>query len=190
MMRTGDSMEKQYGFYLDADRCTGCNACTIACRDKNNLPMGVQWRRTHETEGESNAFYITMSCNHCQNPPCVAVCPFGALEKRNEDGLVAVDAEKCRGCRKCINSCPYGSLYMIKESGKIGKCNGCMDMQNKGEAPACMSACPMRAVDFGPMEELARKYPDAVSVDLILRIDKNASPNFLVKPHRSLFSNP
>ena len=194
-------MKRQYGFYLDSDNCTGCNACAIACKDKNNLPQGVLWRRTYEIEGgryEKHGsafmqnvcvFFITMSCNHCQNPTCVMACPFGALEKRDVDGLVAVDIEKCKGCKKCINSCPYGSLYTNKDSGKIGKCNGCLDLQNQGEAPACISACPMRALEFGPIEELTSKHPDAVPLDQIIPKDECTLPSFLVKPHRSDVKN-
>lgn len=189
-------MKRQYGFYLDADNCTGCNTCTIACKDKNSLPDGVFWRRIYETESGSHekqgaaflphvhAFFITMSCNHCQNPSCVIACPFGALEKRDADGLVVVNIEKCKGCKKCISACPYGSLHMNKDSGKIGKCDGCLDLQNKGEAPACISACPMRVIEFGPIEELSSKHPNAVLLDQIMPKNKCTLPSFIIKPHR------
>lgn len=189
-------MDRQYGFYLDADSCTGCNACVMACKDKNNPPRGVLWRRTYEIEYRSYekqghgfflnvyAFFITVSCNHCQNPACVKSCPFGALKKRDEDGLVVVEPGKCKGCRKCIKSCPYGSLHINEDSHKIGKCDGCLDMQKQGEAPACISACPMRAIEFGPMEKLASRHPDAVRLDLIIKNHKPALPSFIIKPHR------
>lgn len=195
-MEIGDFVNRQYGFYLDADSCTGCNACVMACKDKNHLPHGVLWRRTYEIKDGGyekqghgffqnvSVFFITMSCNHCQNPECVKSCPFGALRKRDEDGLVVVEPKKCKGCRKCIKSCPYGSLHMNADSHEIGKCDGCLDMQEQGEAPACISACPMRAIEFGPMEELASRHPDAISPDLIIQNDKTALPSFIVKPHR------
>lgn len=189
-------MKSQYGFYLDADTCTGCNTCAIACKDKNNLPRGVFWRRVYEIEGGSYgkkgsafsptiyAFFVTMSCNHCQNPACVTACTFEALEKRDMDGLVVVNTEKCKGCRRCINACPYGSLHINGDNGKISKCDGCFNLQNQGEAPECISACPMRAVEFGPMEELKGKHPDAVLLNLIIPKDKCTLPSFLVKSHR------
>lgn len=186
-------MTTQYGFYLDSNSCTGCNACVMACKDKNNLPQGILWRRVYEMEGEGcenknkvfspdiHAFFTAMSCNHCQNPPCVISCPFGALIKREEDGLVIVDSGKCKGCRKCIPSCPYGSLQFNKDIRKIGKCDGCLDLLTRGEAPACIAACPMRAMEFGLLEELQARHPEAVPYNSIVPGDKKTLPSFLVK---------
>ncbi|MBS4022198.1 MAG: dimethylsulfoxide reductase subunit B [Dethiobacter sp.] len=166
-------MNKQYGFYLDADGCIGCNACVMACKDKNNLSVGSLWRRIYESEGggfeeqghglNANvyAFYITISCNHCGNPSCVLSCPEKALIKREEDGLVILDSEICTGCEACTLSCPYGALHFSKETGKAGKCDGCLDLLAAGEAPACVAACPMRVLDFGPLAQLRAKYPSA-----------------------------
>lgn len=180
-------MKKQYGFYLDADNCIGCNACVIACRDKNNLTSAMLWRRTYEIQDRIDipAFYTSMSCNHCQNPSCVKACTVGALEKRETDGLVAVNAEKCKGCRKCIKSCPYGSLYMNEASSIIFKCDGCLDLLGSGEAPACISACPMRVIEFGPLIELKGKHSDAVPIDQVLHINNVNMPSFIVKSQRN-----
>lgn len=177
-------MNKQVGFYLDPNRCTGCNACVIACKDKNNLPAGVAWRRIYEKHNGGNIFYISMSCNHCKAPACVAACSFGALEKRSEDGLVVIAAEKCRSCRKCIKSCPYEAIEINIENGRIGKCDGCLDLQKDGVLPSCVAACPMRAMDYGLISELQEIYPDALPVDSSFDCNYSAKANFLIKPHR------
>jgi anaerobic dimethyl sulfoxide reductase subunit B len=186
----------QYAFYLDADSCTGCGTCAMACKDKNNLPAGLLWRRLCETEAggfkkqgnglthDFYAFYISMSCNHCQNPPCTQTCPTGALEKRKEDGLVTLDSEICISCGECVPSCPYRALHIDNNTGKAGKCDGCPDLLSLGELPACVAACPMRVLDFGPLEQLHGKYPAAVTYDAIVPSYREILPCMLIKPHR------
>lgn len=189
-------LNAQYAFYLDADSCIGCGACAMACKDKNNLPGGSLWRRLYETEagGFKNqgrglsadvyAFYISMSCNHCQNPPCIQTCPTCALVKRKEDGLVILDSEICIGCGECLPSCPYGALHINSNTGKVGKCDGCQDLLSLGELPACVAACPMRVLDFGPLEQLQSKYPKAVRYGSIKPVYRETIPYLLVKRHR------
>ena len=177
-------MNKQTGFYLDSDCCTGCNACAIACKDKNDLPVGVSWRHVYEKHNGDNVFYISMSCNHCNAPACIEACSFGALKKRTEDGLVVIDTEKCRNCRKCLKSCPYGAIEINSENGRIGKCDGCLDMLKEGGLPSCVAACPMRAMDYGRITELKETYPDALTVDSSLDGNYCTEANFLIKPHR------
>lgn len=189
-------MKNQYGFYLDVDSCTGCGTCVLACQDKNNLSPDLLWRRVFATEAggyrkqgkglsaDIYAFYLTISCHHCQHPPCVEVCPAGALYKREEDGLVALDEKLCTGCEVCIVTCPYESLRFNKDEGKAAKCDGCLDLLAKAEPPACVSACPMRVLDFGPFDELRTKYPYAHSCDSIGYGAGQTLPGMLIKPHR------
>ena len=101
-----------YGFFFDQNVCNGCKACQIACKDKHDLPIGVNWRRVVEYSGGSwqkdgntftpNVFtyYTSISCNHCQDPICMRVCPTTAMS-RHDDGTVYVDQNKCVGCRYC-----------------------------------------------------------------------------------------
>lgn len=163
-------MAKQFAFSVNIGKCTGCKACQIACKDKNNLPIGVRWRRVFQYEGgewidqdgtmvPSNvfAYAVSAACMHCQNPVCTHVCPTGAMYKR-EDGIVLIDEDRCIGCRYCSWACPYGAPQFNEDLGVMTKCNMCADLVEKGERPACVEACPYRALDFGPIEELQKQY--------------------------------
>ena len=113
-------MAKQLGFFFDQNYCTGCKACQIACKDKNDLPIGVIWRRVAEWAGGSTvesdgvfqttafAYYTSIACNHCEDPICIKVCPTTAIHK-GADGIVSIDDGLCVGCRLCEWACPYGA---------------------------------------------------------------------------------
>ena len=110
-------MTTQYGFFIDSSRCTGCKTCELACKDYKDLTPEVSFRRIYEYAGgdwqEDNgvwhqnvfAYYLSISCNHCEDPACTKVCPSGAMHKR-EDGFVVVDEDVCIGCRYCHMACP------------------------------------------------------------------------------------
>ena len=149
---------KRPAFCLDAQICTGCKTCMVACKDKNDLAPGIRWRRVVEYCGgqwrmrPDNTFYqdvfgyyISVSCNHCDRPVCVEGCPTGAMN-RDENGIVAVDQGRCMGCRYCEWSCPYGAPQYDREKGKMGKCDFCRDLLETGGTPSCVAACPTRAL--------------------------------------------
>jgi len=98
------------------------------------------------------AFYVPKICNHCDNPPCVQVCPVGATYS-TEDGVVLVDYEYCIGCRYCIQGCPYGARYFNTEKGTADKCTWCYHRITKGLLPACVQACPVGARKFGDLKD-------------------------------------
>ena len=162
-------MKKHFGFYIDTSSCTGCKACQIACKDKNNLPVGVLWRRVVEVQGgewlprgaawltDVFAYFISVACNHCDLPICAEVCPTQAIRQR-EDGIVLIDPERCMGCRYCEMACPYKAPQFDPSSGLMTKCNFCHDLIDEGKSPACVSACQMRVLHFGDIEVLRVEY--------------------------------
>ena len=167
---------KQPAFYIDMTACTGCKTCMVACIDGHDLPQGVMWRRVAEYTGgkwvrrangtyDQNVFsyYTSVSCNHCQNPVCVKVCPTTAMHK-DEQGIVSVDPDKCVGCRYCEWNCPYSAPQCNKQSGRMTKCDFCKDRLAAGLKPLCVEACPMRAIHFGEYEDLKKQFGDAVHV--------------------------
>jgi anaerobic dimethyl sulfoxide reductase subunit B (iron-sulfur subunit) len=191
-------MAKQLGFYVDASACTACKACMIACKDKNNLPVGINWRKVYEYGGgtwspdpansslllANNVFVysVSIACMHCQNPLCVEVCPAGAMTK-NADGLVLVDADKCIGCRYCEWACPYGAPQFDEAAGVMTKCNFCQDLQAQGQNPACVDACPMRALEFGELANLRAKHGVVNSIEPLASAEYT-NPALVVTPHK------
>lgn len=188
-------MSVQLGFYVDLNACTGCKACQVACKDKWNHDVGETWRRVVEYSGgdwirqgntyQQNifAYYVSMACNHCVRPICEEVCPTGAIYKRTEDGLVMVDEDRCIGCRYCEWACPYACPQINDSTGKMTKCNFCYDYLEQGLPPACVSSCPSRALEFGPLNELHSKY-GAVNAVAPMPEGHYTSPALVFKPHK------
>ncbi len=175
----------QKGFYFDATACIGCKTCQIACKDKNDNPIGVLFRKVHTFEGGKFprpwVQHLSTACMHCESAPCVQNCPAGAMKKREEDGLVYVDQALCIGCQYCVWSCPYGAPQYLPEKNVVGKCDGCLDLTTQGLNPACVDACIMRVLEFGDMEELMQKYPGAKVCDGLPSASLTG-PSLLVNP--------
>jgi anaerobic dimethyl sulfoxide reductase subunit B (iron-sulfur subunit) len=147
-------MAKQYGFYFDADRCVQCRTCEVACKSTRNVEPRVKWRRVVEIWGGhypnvTRAFF-SLACMHCGKPPCIEACPTGAISKRDEDGIVVVDRDKCNGCRDCLPACPYG-VPQFGEDGIMQMCDFCTGIDIE---PACAASCPTEALKFGALDEL------------------------------------
>lgn len=182
------------GFYVNLSACSGCKACQIACNDKNDLTDGRMWRRVLDIEGGewvprgdawiNNTFnyHVSTACNHCEKPICMDVCPTQAISQR-EDGIVLIDNEKCVGCRYCEWACPYGAPQFEEAAGTMSKCNLCYDYVDAGQKPACVSACQMRVLDFGDIDELREKYGDIDNVHP-LPDPSITEPHVVFTPHK------
>lgn len=168
----------QYAFYFNMKICSECRTCSVACKDKNDLPTEINYRKVSVHEGgkfpEPWVYFLSMACNHCQKPICVEKCPVGAMHKREEDGIVLVNTEACVGCGTCGRVCPYGvPQYSIMEGNwegkkrKARKCDLCIDLLEKGEKPACVTACTCRALDFGELKDLKKKYGGGDSIRIL-----------------------
>jgi anaerobic dimethyl sulfoxide reductase subunit B (iron-sulfur subunit) len=148
----------QIAFLVDTTRCINCKTCEVACKDVNAVGVGVRLRRVRTFEGGSFphifAYNISMACNHCEDPACVSGCPARAYTKHAGTGIVVHDADRCMGCRYCTWLCPYGAPQYDETVGKIRKCDFCEDAFLNGRSPACVAACPTRAIQIGPLEEL------------------------------------
>lgn len=189
--------QKQLGFYIDSARCSGCKACQVGCKDKNNLEVGRMFRRVYEVAsgdfmptgqgGWTNnvfAYTLSISCNHCDDPICVKNCPTTAMHKRPSDGIVLVNTNLCVGCGACAWSCPYGAPQLNPETKQMSKCDFCIDLQAKGEEPVCVSTCPLGAIQFGPIDELRERYGTLSEVNGL----PNSSitrPNLVINPHHN-----
>ncbi|UCG83697.1 MAG: 4Fe-4S dicluster domain-containing protein [Dehalococcoidia bacterium] len=180
----------QMGFYFDQTRCTGCYTCIVACKDWHDVPAGpASWRRVATIEeGEFPDLFVafyTSSCYHCAEPACVAACPEGAITKRQEDGVVLVDREKCLGkdqCDLCWQACTYKApQFGAEPNAKMQMCNLCPDRLEEGKKPICVAGCPMRALDAGPIDEMVALYGD-VKEAVGFTYSNELKPSIVFKP--------
>jgi len=135
----------RYGFVIDQRKCIGCHACTVACKEENQVPLGVNrtWVKYIEKGvfPDTRRYFTVIRCNHCDNAPCVTICPTVALYRR-PDGIVDFDGARCIGCKSCMQACPYDALYIDPET--------CID------CGACVPVCPVQAIF--PVEEVPEKW--------------------------------
>ena len=170
----------RWGMVIDLARCVGCNACTLACKIENGTPPDVYYTRVYTEETgtypEVTTTFVPAQCNHCEDAPCVTVCPTGASFKR-EDGIVLIDQDKCIGCRFCMVACPYNERFYLRKGslaggyygeertafedakwslfteGTVHKCTFCAHRVDQGLEPACVVTCPTEARVFGDLED-------------------------------------
>jgi Fe-S-cluster-containing dehydrogenase component len=154
-------------FVIDVGHCSGCYCCQLACKDEHcgndwtpyAMPQpltGHFWGKLIEHERGSvpkvKMAYVFMPCQHCENAPCVDVCPVEGAIYTRDDGLVIIDPKKCSGCRLCIDECPYGTIYYNDSIQIAQKCTGCahlVDRENWIAGIRCADACPNTAIEFG-----------------------------------------
>src|ERR1051326_3593857 len=150
----------RYGFVIDQDRCIGCHACTVACKEEHQVPIGVfrTWVKYVET-GEfpqTKRHFGVMRCNHCGDAPCIEICPTHSLFRRS-DGIVDFDNRRCIGCKSCMQACPYDALYIDPNNNTAAKCNFCAHRVEKNLEPACVIVCPTQAILAGDLDDANSK---------------------------------
>ncbi len=165
-----------FGFIIDNRKCIGCHACTVACKAEHNVPVGVNrtWVKYVEKGQYPNTrrLFSVLRCNHCEEAPCVEICPVQALFIR-DDGIVDFDNRRCIGCKACTQACPYDALYIDPETHTAAKCNYCAHRIDIGLEPACVNVCPEHAIISGDLDDpdseisrlLARKQVSARKVE-------------------------
>jgi Fe-S-cluster-containing dehydrogenase component len=181
--------ERKLGLVIDLDTCVGCHACVISCKGWNTEnygaplsdmdaygadPVGTFLNRVHSYEiepeggGCAQTVHFPKSCLHCEDAPCVTVCPTGASYKRAEDGIVLVNEDACIGCGLCAWACPYGAREMDQAEGVMKKCTLCVDriynenLEEVDRVPACVRTCPAGARHFGDLGD-----PDSAVSQLV-----------------------
>jgi len=164
---------------VDQERCVGCWSCAVICKSENDVPLGMWWNRIL-SEGEAldtptvvggrhELQWLPLACQHCDNAPCVKVCPVGATYHR-DDGIVMMDNERCIGCRYCMIACPYGvrvfnwgaparptdfdtGMVAARPIGTVEKCTFCVHRITDGQVPSCVWSCPEGARVFGDLND-------------------------------------
>ena len=196
--------ERKLGLVIDLDTCVGCHACVVSCKEWNTSaygaplsdqnpygadPSGAWLNRVHTFEVTpdparagspdvpAQIVHFPKSCLHCDDAPCVTVCPTGASYKRAADGIVLVNEDACIGCGLCAWACPYGAREMDAAERVMKKCTLCVDrIDNRNipeidREPACVRACPAKARHFGdladPDSAVSRLVAERDGVDLM-----------------------
>ena len=176
----------QWAMLIDVRKCIGCQACTVSCIQENAVPEGsfrtvVSTYSVKLTDSAQPAgtYVLPRLCNHCDNPPCIPVCPVSATYKR-EDGIVAVDGDRCVGCAYCVQACPYDARFINHETNKADKCTFCAHRVEAGLLPACVETCVGGARIFGDLNDangVLRKQLDANKDKLkVLKPEQGTKP--------------
>lgn len=156
---------KQFTFVVDVDRCIGCKGCQVACKMENCVALG-EGRNKVCTIGPNGVYpdlelyFLPTMCQQCENPSCVQACPTGACYKREEDGVILVDQDRCVGCGSCRRACPYQMIRSSRELRTADKCTLCAQLRAVGDTPACVRNCSGGALHYGdinaPSSEVSR----------------------------------
>lgn len=178
LLQSGCSSQKgqapgtpRYVMVFDQNKCVGCGDCKTACTETNHLPKGqsrllmqltcgmdgkaICPKKEDEKGYASDRRYVRVSCQQCDNAPCVKVCPTGAAHRDPKTGIVTMDADKCVGCKYCIVACPYNVRFINKETKAADHCNLCLDSRlKKGNmTPGCVESCKYDALIFGDLSD-------------------------------------
>jgi molybdopterin-containing oxidoreductase family iron-sulfur binding subunit len=205
---------------IDLSRCLGCWSCALGCKEENNEPIGIWWNRIltnggKEIDTPSGTYpnvtmsYLPINCQHCDNAPCVKVCPVGALQKRT-DGIVFLDWNRCIGCRYCLVACPYGIPAFnwrppvqsppssqvkigapevpLRPVGVAEKCTFCFHRVDKGNlTPACIEVCPAGARFFGDLDDPTSQVSQIITAKPTMRLreELGTEPSVYYVPPRN-----
>jgi formate dehydrogenase iron-sulfur subunit len=179
---------EQYRFHFDMTKCIGCKCCVVACNEQNGNPAQINWRRVGEIEGgwypNTQRLHLSMGCNHCLEPTCLAGCPVDAYSKDPITGAVIHSAEACIGCQYCTWNCSYGVPQYNPERGVVGKCDMCHDRLAEGRDPACVGACPEGAIqiEIVNIAEWKRNYAASANAPGLPSADDSVSTTRITLP--------
>jgi len=147
----------RHAFVFDANRCTGCQACQLACTIENGLQPDRSWRAISTFNERRHPgialFHLSLACNHCADPACMTACPALAYSVDSSTGAVLLDADACIGCGYCAWACPYDAPRFDHDVGVMTKCTFCNHRLAEGLAPACAALCPTGALSVSPLSE-------------------------------------
>ncbi|HET6881253.1 MAG TPA: 4Fe-4S dicluster domain-containing protein [Pirellulales bacterium] len=148
----------RYQMAIDLERCTGCHACSVACKVENQVPLGnFRTKVYYYDEGnypQVRRWFLPVVCMQCVDAPCLKACPTDSI-RRDDDGIVRIDTNTCLAHGKCEEACPYGAIYVDPQRNVADKCDFCSHRLEVGMEPACVETCPSAALVFGDANDAA-----------------------------------
>lgn len=203
--RKPNKAKHQFAYVININNCIGCGNCVRACKRENSVPAGVfrTWVERYVVTNEGGvyvespdgalqgfervnkkisaaakkSFTVPKMCNHCEDPPCVQVCPVGATFK-TEEGFVLIDADRCLGCAYCVQACPYAARFINHEKNHADKCTWCYHRVKNGKLPACVTVCPNKARLFGDLKDPESEVTEIFEEDqwMVLKPSMHTDP--------------
>lgn len=150
--------------HVEIEKCLGCKSCELACAVVHSRAKNLWEAVMEQPQPQARVrvrvveeFAIPLHCRHCQDAPCVRVCPTHAMSRLDVDGPVLCNAARCIGCTLCVLVCPFGVLRMDRAGKAIVKCDLCFELTREGKEPACVAACPTQAIRLVSIEELGEE---------------------------------
>ncbi len=149
---------------VDVKKCVGCHTCELSCAVEHsktkNLLTAVSEKplpKSRIAVETSEGMNLPLQCRHCEEPPCLNVCPTEAITKKELGEAVLIDDELCIGCKSCVLVCPFGAIALSPDQKAVFKCDLCVERLSKGQIPACVSTCPTRALLFTSADQLTKE---------------------------------
>ena len=154
--------KKNNGIIVNIDKCMACKSCEIACAVAHSQSKVLQEAIQEMPRPQSRVsvqaageFAVPLQCRHCEDAPCITVCPTGATHREEANGPVLIDKDKCIGCKYCLVACPFGVIEVSHDGKVMVKCDLCFERAKAGQVPACVEACPTKALQSGSEKDLA-----------------------------------
>ena len=149
---------------VDVKKCLACRSCEIACalvHSKSKvlteaIAESPQPQKRVTVEG-TNDFAVPLQCRHCEDAPCITVCPTDAIHRHTANDPVLIDRDKCIGCKYCLMVCPFGVIDITNDEKAVVKCDLCIERTKAGEEPACVTACPTKALKFSEVQDMLKE---------------------------------
>ncbi len=176
--------KKNNGIIVNIDKCLACKSCEIACAVAHSETKVLQEALQEVPKPQSRVsvqaageFAVPLQCRHCEDAPCITVCPTGATHRDETNGPVLIDKDKCIGCKYCLVACPFGVIEVSHDGKVMVKCDLCFERAKAGQPPACVEACPTKALRLGSEKDLAAGKRQRAAQDLVCSTQKNKQNN-------------
>jgi carbon-monoxide dehydrogenase iron sulfur subunit len=165
---------------VNIEKCLACKSCEIACALVHSKSKVLEEAVAESprpqrmvTVEAAEQFAVPMQCRHCEDAPCITVCPTAAIHRHAANDPVLIDQDRCIGCKYCLMVCPFGVIELSRDGKAVVKCDLCFERTKAGQEPACVEACPTKALKLADEEELAAGKRRRAAQELVLSTQKS-----------------